>query len=96
MTPGLGAGPLWHWLAAAVVRPLHQQRLWREHEALDGAALRDLGVSRSELGSFQAEADGSAACTRRRCAIQVSAATSKADPGSRQNEAATSDLENAR
>jgi hypothetical protein len=33
---------------------------------LDAAALRDLGISRSELPSFEAEADGRAERTRRR------------------------------
>jgi hypothetical protein len=68
VTPGLAVGSAWHWLAAAVVRPLRSARLRREHEALDGAAFRDLGLCRSELGSFEAEARGAAPRTRRRCA----------------------------
>lgn len=79
------------WLAEAVVRPLRRQRLRREHESLDGAAFRDLGLSRSELSSFQAEAAGTAARTRRR----VSAGALKADPVSWQNVAANSDLESS-
>jgi uncharacterized protein YjiS (DUF1127 family) len=38
----------------------------REFQALDNAALRDLGMARSEFGSFWAEAHGSAEHTRRR------------------------------
>jgi hypothetical protein len=58
---------MWNWLAAAVDRPLRRHRLRRERNALDGAAFRDLGLSRSELASFDAEADGIAPCSRRRC-----------------------------
>jgi uncharacterized protein YjiS (DUF1127 family) len=59
-------GSRWQWLAAAVARPLRRPRLRHQHESLDATALRDLGLSRSELGSFQAEAVGTAARTRRR------------------------------
>jgi hypothetical protein len=38
------------------------------HAALDDATLRDLGISRSELASFRAEAEGRAPVTRRRVA----------------------------
>jgi len=64
---------MWNWLAAAVDRPLQRQRLRRERDELDGAALRDLGLSRSELDSFDAEAFGTAPRTRRRCAITAPA-----------------------
>jgi uncharacterized protein YjiS (DUF1127 family) len=87
------AGSAWQWFAAAVVRPLRQQRLRREHERLDDAAFRDLGLSRSELGSFQAEAAGTSLLTRRRCAVLASAGPLKVDPMSRQNEGADSYLE---
>lgn len=39
----------------------------RRREVLDGATLRDLGVCRSELESFRAEAEGTASRTRLRC-----------------------------
>lgn len=64
---------MWNWLAATVDRPLRRQRVRRERDALDEAALRDLGLSRSEIGSFDAEANGSAPCTRRRCAVAAPA-----------------------
>jgi len=83
---------MWQRLAAAVVRPLRRQRLRREHEWLDGAALRDLGLSRSELSSFHAEAAGSAFRTRRR----VSAGASKADSASGRIAAANTDIECSR
>ncbi|HEU5296547.1 MAG TPA: hypothetical protein VFU71_17335 [Burkholderiaceae bacterium] len=38
----------------------------RQPDALDDAALRDLGISRSELQSYIAEADGLVESTRRR------------------------------
>jgi hypothetical protein len=47
-------------------------RSWRHaldgatHESIDDATLRDLGISRSELGSFRAEADGHVPATRLR------------------------------
>ena len=58
---------MWNWLAAALDRRLRRQHLRREREALDEAAFRDLGLSRSELASFDAEVEGIAPCTRRRC-----------------------------
>ena len=64
MTLAAEAPTVWHRLAAAARRPLRRCQA----EALDGAALRDLGLSRSELGSFEAEASGIAAHTRRRLA----------------------------
>jgi hypothetical protein len=36
------------------------------YDPIDAATLRDLGIDRSELASFQAEADGRAALTRLR------------------------------
>lgn len=36
------------------------------HEAIDDLTLRDLGMSRSELGSYAAEASGRAELTRQR------------------------------
>jgi uncharacterized protein YjiS (DUF1127 family) len=46
--------------------------LWRcartRHEPLDDATLRDLGIARSELPSFGAEAEGSVDITRLRLA----------------------------
>ena len=71
MTSGRAAGSAWHRLAAAAGRLLRSMRPWRDDDALDDAALRDLGLGRSELGSFQAEAEGFAPCTRRRCAALV-------------------------
>ena len=62
---------MWNQLAAAVDRLLRRQRLRREHDALDEAAFRDLGLSRSELGSFDAEAMGIAPCSRRRCTAEA-------------------------
>ena len=59
---------MWHRLAAAAVRPLRSRQRRCEAEALDVATLRDLGLSRSELGSFEAEANGFAPPTRRRLA----------------------------
>lgn len=41
--------------------------------ALDDATLRDLGLSRSELPSYQAEAEGRVEATRRRIVNQGSA-----------------------
>lgn len=38
----------------------------RPHETIDEATLRDLGMSRSELGSYAAEASGRAEMTRLR------------------------------
>ncbi len=58
---------MWNWLAAAVHRLLRRHRFRREHEVLDEAACRDLGLCRSELASFGAEAAGFAPCSRRRC-----------------------------
>jgi hypothetical protein len=40
--------------------------------ALDDATLRDLGLSRSELASYQAEAEGRVEATRRRIVNQGS------------------------
>jgi uncharacterized protein YjiS (DUF1127 family) len=88
----VAASSTWQRLAAAVVRPLRRQRLRRGHEVLDCAALRDLGLSRSELSSFQAEAAGIVDRTRRR----VSAGTANAEPASRRNEALCSQFEISR
>jgi uncharacterized protein YjiS (DUF1127 family) len=43
-----------------------RRKAQREFEALDANALRDIGVQRSEFGSYWAEANGSARATRRR------------------------------
>jgi uncharacterized protein YjiS (DUF1127 family) len=60
-------------LAAAVAVALHTLRARRRRalaraacDALDDAALRDLGLHRSEFDSCWAEAHGHAAATRRR------------------------------
>jgi hypothetical protein len=68
MTPGLVVEMKQRWLAAILGRPSRLASLRRELEALDGPALRDLGLCRSELASFQAEAQGLAPSTRLRCA----------------------------
>jgi hypothetical protein len=86
------AGSMWQRLAAAVVRPLRLHRVRSEHEWLDAATFRDLGLSRSELGSFQAEAAGTAARTRRR----VSAGALGLSPMSWQKEVANLDREDSR
>ena len=53
---------LWHGLAGACRAALARDRMpW-----LDDATLRDLGLTRSELSSFQAEAMGRTEVTRRR------------------------------
>jgi uncharacterized protein YjiS (DUF1127 family) len=62
-----------------VARPGPLAALWRDvvaswqragaagrPQAVDDETLRDLGISRSELGSFQAETDGLVAATRLR------------------------------
>jgi hypothetical protein len=66
---------MWNWLAAAVGRSLQKHWLRRERHALDEAAFRDLGLSRSELASFDAEADGIAPRSRRRCAAAAAERT---------------------
>jgi len=53
-------------LAAAIERVRRDLRERRELEMLDGNALRDLGLHRSEYGSYLAEASGAANPTRRR------------------------------
>jgi uncharacterized protein YjiS (DUF1127 family) len=58
----------WCWLARNVARLLQERRQWRELQCLDQSALRDLGLDRSEFGSYNAEAAGTAMCTRRRVA----------------------------
>ena len=55
---------LGHALATAFRRAFLEGR----EPALDDAALRDLGLSRSELSSFDAEAEGRIPVTRRRVA----------------------------
>jgi hypothetical protein len=90
------AGSMWQRFAAAVVRPLRRQRLRREHEWLDSAAYRDLGLSRSELSSFQAEAAGIAARTRRRCADLAFAGAMRADLVSLHDRGARAELEHSR
>ena len=55
---------LGHALATAFRRAFLEGR----EPALDDAALRDLGLSRSELSSFDAEAEGRIPITRRRVA----------------------------
>jgi len=71
--------PWWQrlWVAARrpavvlVLRICHAQRRAREDRelrSLDAGTLRDLGVDRSELPSYQVESDGRAAHTRRRVA----------------------------
>lgn len=56
-----------------LARLRRKRRQWRELRLLDPEAFRDLGVDRSELGSFEAEAMGAAACTRRRVSIRADA-----------------------
>jgi uncharacterized protein YjiS (DUF1127 family) len=46
-------------------------RQHRELRALDAGALRDLGVDRSELASYETESDGLALHTRRRVAPRM-------------------------
>jgi uncharacterized protein YjiS (DUF1127 family) len=58
------------WLAAAI-ESQRQRQFWAELHLLDGAALRDLGLDRSELDSFAAEAARTAARTRRRLASRA-------------------------
>ena len=65
-------------LASAVAAALRRQRALRRRasaraacDALDEAALRDLGLHRSELDSCCAEAHGHAAPTRRRIRRRV-------------------------
>jgi hypothetical protein len=56
--------------ARALVRlGLRRRRAWKNHQALcdlDDATLHDLGLARSELGSFVSELGGRAGATRRR------------------------------
>ena len=56
----------WRWLAWTIARLQRKRQQWRELQLLDQNALRDLGLDRSELGSYEAEAVGAAICTRRR------------------------------
>lgn len=56
----------WQWLATVTDRLRRQRQRHDEWRLLDRAALRDLGIDRSELGSYAAEAAGAASCTRRR------------------------------
>ena len=56
----------WRGLADAIERFRQDQQERRELELLDGNALRDLGMHRSEYGSCVAEAIGAADPTRRR------------------------------
>jgi|EndMetStandDraft_6_1072998.scaffolds.fasta_scaffold2485668_1 uncharacterized protein YjiS (DUF1127 family) len=57
-------------LAAAFERQRRAFRARHELSVLDGAALRDLGLSASEFDSYLAEASGDARRTRRRLAPQ--------------------------
>jgi len=56
----------WRWLAPAMSRLQRQRQQWREMQLLDQHAFRDLGLDRSELGSYAAEAASAVDCTRRR------------------------------
>ena len=56
----------WRRLVEAIARWRRAQRQQRELRMLDPSALRDLGLDRSELASYAAEASGAAHCTRRR------------------------------
>ena len=49
-----------------IVGSWQRARLQARQPGLDDATLRDLGISRSELGSFEAEASGRAPATRLR------------------------------
>lgn len=60
------ASMAWRWLVRAHARRRRRRQQERELRGLDPAALRDLGLDRSELGSYEAEAAGAAMCTRRR------------------------------
>ena len=62
---------LGHALATAFRNALAGDR----EPALDDATLRDLGLSRSELPSYRAEAEGHVEATRRRILDQASAGT---------------------
>jgi uncharacterized protein YjiS (DUF1127 family) len=50
----------------AAARLRQRRRARRQLQLLDGHALRDLGIDRSEWSSYEAEAAGLAAPTRRR------------------------------
>ncbi|WP_428421111.1 DUF1127 domain-containing protein [Methylibium sp.] len=68
---GLGRGLAalampWHGLARALARLQRRRQQRHEQQLLDPHALRDLGLDRSELGSYDAEAAGAVDCTRRR------------------------------
>ena len=56
----------WRWLAREIARRRQARTQWRELQLLDQTAFRDLGLDRSELGSYEAEATGTANRTRRR------------------------------
>ncbi|HWH84882.1 MAG TPA: DUF1127 domain-containing protein [Burkholderiaceae bacterium] len=56
----------WRGVADVVERFRRDQQERRELELLDSNALRDLGLHRSEYGSYVAEAIGAADPTRRR------------------------------
>jgi Protein of unknown function (DUF4242) len=54
------------WIARILFHPWRCRSRRREIESLDPQALRDLGLDRSELGSYDAESAGRAPRTRRR------------------------------
>jgi 3-deoxy-D-arabino-heptulosonate 7-phosphate (DAHP) synthase len=54
----------WRFVCARCLAP-------QVHREIDAAALRDLGLDRSELGSVQAEAQGRAASTRLRIVTEA-------------------------
>ena len=56
----------WRRLQDAITRLRRDLQERRELEQLDGAALRDLGLHRSEYASYLTEAAGAADPTRRR------------------------------
>ena len=62
------AAAAWPWLGLlrALIRWRLAQQQWLELRQLDHHVLRDLGIDRSELASYNAESAGTAPRTRRR------------------------------
>jgi uncharacterized protein YjiS (DUF1127 family) len=56
----------WRWLARTNTRLRRKRQQRRELQLLDQETFRDLGLDRSELGSYEAEAAGAVNRTRRR------------------------------